>query len=132
VIEPADLAVLRDCRKLFLHGLEVQARIGVHDFERGAPQRLSVDVDLYVPLAISTPARDRIEEVVDYDFIRVTVLERIGQGHIELQETLCDDILDRLLARPEVTAARVCTAKLDVYPGCAAVGCERFAFRERS
>jgi len=64
--------------------------------------------------------------VVDYDFIRRTVATRLSQGHIHLQETLCDDILAAILAHPKVHAARVSTAKPDVYPDCEAVGVEVF------
>ena len=98
---------LADCRRLFLRGHAVQVDIGVHDFEKAAPQRLLIDVDLYVPLAGSTPAHDTLAEVVDYDFIRVVVAERVGRGHIELQETLADDLLAALLAHPQIGRAHV-------------------------
>jgi 7,8-dihydroneopterin aldolase/epimerase/oxygenase len=127
-----ELALLADCRRLFVRDMEVMVDIGVHDFEREGAQRMVINLDIYVPLVISTPQSDRLNEVLDYDFMRRGVLERIGQGHIELQETLCDDLLAYLLARPEVRAARVRTAKLDVYPECREVGCERFSVKEGS
>ena len=85
-----------------------------------------INVDLYVPLELSTPRADELDEVVDYDFIRRTVAARLSQGHIHLQETLCDDLLTQVLAHPKVRAARVSTAKPDVYPDCEAVGVEVF------
>jgi 7,8-dihydroneopterin aldolase/epimerase/oxygenase len=121
---------LRDCRRLFLRDHEVPVRIGVHDFERGAAQRLRFNVDLYVPLAFSTPQRDALDEVVDYDFIRRCIAERIGRGHIGLQETLCDELLTAMLAHPGVRAACVSTEKPDVYSDCAGVGCEVFGIKE--
>ncbi len=121
---------LADCRRLFLRAHELQLRIGVHDFEQHGAQRVLVDIDLFVPLAASTPSADRLDEVVDYDFVRRIVAERAAQGPIGLQETLADDLLRRLLAHPQVRAARVATAKPDVYPDCAAVGVEVFGFRE--
>lgn len=127
-----EIALLAHCRRLFVRRMEMMVNIGVHDVERQGPQRVMIDIDLYVDLAASTPRRDKLDEVFDYDFIRRSVFERIGQGHIELQETLCDDLLKRMLACPEVMAARVCTEKPDVYPGCDAVGCERFAIKERT
>jgi len=117
---------LADCRRLFLRDYAVPVRIGAHDFERDAPQQVVFNVDLYVPLALSTPARDHLDEVVDYDFIRSTIRDRIAQGHVDLQETLADDLLRRLLAHPGVRAARVSTAKSDVYPDCREVGVEVF------
>lgn len=117
-----------DCRRLFLRGLEVQAEIGIHDFEKGRTQRIVVDVDVYVPLAASTPRADTIAEVVDYDFVREVVHARVARGPIGLQETLCDDIAAAVLARSGVVAVRVSTRKPDVYPDCDAVGVEVFRF----
>ena len=60
---------LLDCRRIFLRDYAVQLSIGVHEFEKRGPQRVLINVDLYVPLAQSTPRRDAIDEVLDYDFI---------------------------------------------------------------
>ncbi len=121
-----------DCRKLFLRRHEVWVQIGVHDFEKTAPQRMWIDVELYVPYARSTPRRDHIEEVVDYDFVREVVAQRLRQGHIELQETLCDDLAASLLAHPGVRAVRLSTCKPDVYPDTEAVGVEVFRIKPES
>jgi len=118
--------LLTSCRRLFLRDYEVWINIGVHDFEKRAEQRVLINVDLYIPLALSTPKADELDEVVDYDFIRRTVAERLSKGHIHLQETLCDDLLAQMLAHPKVQAARVSTQKPDVYPDCEAVGVEVF------
>jgi dihydroneopterin aldolase len=118
--------LLRDCRKIFLRGLTRQVNIGIHDFERAAAQRIIFDIDLYVPLIDSSPQRDDIEEVVDYDFVRDSVTRLLQRGHIALQETLCDALLDALLNHPRVVAARVSTRKPDVYADCEAVGVEAF------
>ena len=121
---------LRDCRRLFLRDYEVWINIGVHDFEKKGEQRVLINVDLYVPLAQSTPRADKLAEVLDYDFIRRTVAQRVSQGHIHLQETLADDLLRTMLQHPQVRAATVSTAKPDVYPDCAAVGVEVFGVKE--
>jgi dihydroneopterin aldolase len=121
---------LMDCRRLFLRDYEVWINIGVHDFEKKGEQRVLINVDLYVPLALSTPKADQLDEVVDYDFIRRTVMQRVSRGHIHLQETLADDVLALVLAHPRVRAARVATAKPDVYPDCDAVGVEVFGIKE--
>ena len=121
---------LMDCRRLFLRDFEVRINIGVHDHEKRGEQRVLINVDLFVPLALSTPRADRLAEVLDYDFIRSSIVARVGRGHIHLQETLADDVLQLMLAHPHVKAARVSTAKPDVYPDCAAVGVEVFAIKE--
>src|ERR1700709_225741 len=117
---------LMDCRRLFLSNYEVRINIGVHEFEKRGEQRVLMNVDLYTPLALSTPKADALGEVVDYDFIRSSIAARVARGHIHLQETLCDDVLALMLAHPSVRAARVSTAKPDVYADCDAVGCEVF------
>jgi dihydroneopterin aldolase len=121
---------LMDCRRLFLRDYEVWINIGVHDFEKKGEQRVKINVDLFVPLALSTPVADDLDEVLDYDFIRREIMARVAQGHVHLQETLADDVLKRLLAHPKVRAARVSTEKPDVYPDCDAVGVEVFGIKE--
>ena len=121
---------LNDCRRLFLRNYEVLINIGVHEFEKKGEQRILINVDLFIPLALSTPKEDQLDEVVDYDFIRGTIAKRMAQGHIHLQETLCDDVVKAMLAHPKVLAVRVSTEKPDVYPDCDSVGVEVFRVKE--
>lgn len=121
---------LKNCRRLFLRNYEVPVKIGVHDFEKKGAQRLLINVDLYIPLALSTPVNDQLDEVVDYSFIRDTLFERTSKGHINLQETLCDDVAKKLLDHPYVLAVRVSSEKPDVYEDCDSIGVEVFRFRD--
>ena len=118
-----------ECRRLFLRDHEVQVHIGAHDFEKGVSQRLIFNVELFVPYEGSTPVSDSLSEVVDYDFVRELIARRIARGHVELQETLCDDLAAQLLAHPQVRAVRLSTQKPDVYPDCAGVGVEVFRMK---
>lgn len=117
---------LADCRRLFLRNYEISINIGVHDFEKKGEQRVLINVDLYIPLAMSTPKHDQLHEVVDYDFMRTTIANRIAEGHVHLQETLCDDVAKIMLAHPFVRAVCVSTMKPDVYADCEGVGVEVF------
>jgi dihydroneopterin aldolase len=121
---------LSDCRRVFLRNFQVMSNIGVHDFEKRGEQRVLFNVELYVPLADSTPKEDELHEVLDYDFIRHTIEQRLAQGHTQLQETLCDDIARNLLAHPKVRAVQLSTQKPDVYPDCDSVGVEVLVFKE--
>ena len=121
---------LQDCRCLFLSNYEVLINIGVHDFEKKGEQRVLINVQLYIPLIFSTPKEDQLVEVVDYDFMRTTVAKRMQQGHIHLQETLCDDIAANMLSHPHVRAVQVSTMKPDVYPDCEGVGVCVFRIKE--
>jgi len=121
---------LLDCRRLFLRDYEIYINIGVHDFEKKAEQRVILNIDLYIPFALNTPTKDSLDEVLDYDFMRETIRTRAQKGHIHLQETLCDDIVAAMLAHPNVMAARVSTAKPDVYADCHSVGVEVFRIKD--
>jgi len=117
---------LAHCRRLFLKNFIINMNIGVHEFEKKGEQRVIVNVDLYIPFELNTPSQDDLSEVVDYDFMRQTITEIVADGHIELQETFCDEIVKRMLAHPSVQATRVSTEKPDVYPDCQGVGVEVF------
>ena len=121
---------LADCRRIFLSGLSLDISIGFHDFEREAPQRVLINVDLFVPLRASTARNDDVSEVVDYDFLRSEIQRCAGSRHFNLQETLLEDIVGICMAEPAVRAVRVSTEKPDVYPDCRTVGIEVLHFRD--
>jgi dihydroneopterin aldolase len=120
---------LAGCRRIFLRNYAVDANIGIHEHERRGAQRLVLNVDLFVSLSMSTPRHDRLHEVVDYDFMRLTIRHRLAQGHVNLQETLVDDLARTMLAHPAVRAVRVASEKPDVYEDVDAVGIEVFHFK---
>jgi dihydroneopterin aldolase len=64
--------------------------------------------------------------------MRETIAKRMAQGHVHLQETLCDDVVKAMLAHPHVRAARVSTMKPDVYPDCEGVGVEVFQIKDEA
>lgn len=99
----------------------VPMRLGVYPHE-AVPQRvrLSVRMTVSYPEPVSV---DRIEEVLDYDFVREGI-RAIAEGPgFGLQEMLCDTVAALCLRDPRVSEVRVRSAKLDVYPD-AEVGCE--------
>ena len=121
---------LADCRRIFLRNYVVDANIGIHAHEKNGAQRVALNVDVFVALRLSTPRHDRIHEVIDYDFIRLAIKQRIDRGHINLQETLVDDVARALLSHPAVRAVRVSSEKPDVYEDVDAVGIEVVHFKE--
>jgi len=111
--------------RIFLRDYEVVASIGIHDFELKNPQRIIIDVSLEVSGdARQRSAEDRIETVLDYDFLRDCIRDIVSDRHFNLQETLCAEILEICLVPDAVVAARVSTRKPDVYPDCDSVGVE--------
>ena len=115
-------------RRLFIRDFRLQVSIGIHDFEKKAPQTVVVNVDL----VLAKPEKahnDRIANVLNYDTVHDGIVALAGSRHFNLQETLVDAILDLCLTQPGVIEARVSTEKPDVYKDCR-VGYE--ATRRRS
>lgn len=110
-------------RRIFFRDLALAIRMGIHDFERKGPQRILVNVDLYLATA-KLPQADDISEVLDYDSLREELTALAHSRHFNLQETFVHAVCALCLARPEVIAVRVSSAKPDIYPDCAAVGYE--------
>jgi dihydroneopterin aldolase len=121
---------LAGCRRIYLRDWSIHANIGVYSTERQSSQPLVLNLDVFVTLASSTPRRDDLHEVVDYDFVHDVVRERIGRGHINLQETLVDDVATELLRRHGVVAVRISSEKTEIYPDVAGIGIEVLRFRE--
>lgn len=124
-----DPTLALNSRVLSLRGHEQRVRIGVHDFEKHAAQRVLFDVDLCVPLSHAPASADQLSSTVDYDPVRELITRLASQGRYELQETLCDEIVRQLLDDPRIAAVRVATRKPDVYPDSESVGVERMALR---
>jgi len=122
---------LTDCRRIFLKDLSIEASIGFHDFEKLAPQRVLISVDLFVPITHSTSHRDDVADVVDYDFIRHGIATIAKAKHFNLQETLVDEICGLCLSHPSVRGVRVESQKPDVYPDCRTVGLEVYRWRQQ-
>jgi dihydroneopterin aldolase len=115
--------------RVFVHDLVLDAEIGVYTHEKGVTQRARFSVDIEV-----TPAdqaiEDQIGRVLDYDTIIDTIKDILAEGHINLVETLADEIASRCLAHPRAASVKVKIEKLDKEPG--AVGVEIVRRRVRT
>jgi len=122
---PANLRVRS--QRIVLDGLEVQADIGFHDFEIGAPQRLLVSVEVWLS-ELRPPAEDHPAEAWNYDFLRTEVEEITSARRFNLQETLAHAVFERVASFRGIRALRVSLSKPDVYPDARGVGVEIASF----
>ena len=113
--------------RILLESLEVQADIGFHEFEVGAPQRLLVTVEIWLD-ELAPPADDDPARAWDYDFLRMEVAEIAGLRRWNLQETLAHAIFERVASFRGIRAIRVRLSKPDVYPEAHGVGVEIASF----
>ena len=114
-------------RKIILEGFTLDVDIGFHDFEVGRPQRLVVNVEVWVD-ETSFPADDDQQGAWNYDFLRSEIAALAAGRRYNLQETLVRAIYDLVAARRGVTALKVSSRKPDVYPDCEGVGVELSSF----
>ena len=106
---------------VFVHDFVLDVEIGVYTHEKGVTQRVrfSVDVDI---LPATSNLNDDIHRALDYDHIIGGIKSIIARGHINLVETLAEEVANLCLAHPRATRVTVIIEKLDKEPG--AVGVE--------
>lgn len=108
--------------RIVVNGLIVEAFIGVHDFEREAPQRVRFDIEIdcvadYADRVRTTGAYVSYADIVDH------VRERATSGdHVTLVETWADDVADFALRNELAAVARVTVQKLDIFDAAQGVG----------
>ena len=108
---------------LQLRNYIVDMEIGVFEEEQGVTQRIRFDVDIFISGA-SVPDEDEIDRVLDYDFIRGKINEKVRGVRTNLLESLVGDLLDSLLIPFEAVAASVTATKLDIYDDGSEIGCK--------
>ncbi len=117
-------------RHVFVRDLVLEASIGVHAHERGATQRIRLNIDLGVeddgarPLSRQAVGRDDLSRVVDYEAIAEAAKAIVSSGHVMLVETLAERIAEACLLDRRVRLARVRVEKLQAIDGAASVGIE--------
>lgn len=107
--------------RVFVRDLVLDASIGVHDYEKAAPQRVRINVEMDVAAGVAR-LDDDLRNVVCYDEVIRAVHELAAGPHIQLAETMAERILELCLADERVRKASVTVEKLDVYANAGAVG----------
>jgi dihydroneopterin aldolase len=116
-------------RKLFFRDLEIYVHIGINDSEQGKSQKVLINITLYMA-SDEGPMNDSITEVFNYDRVRNAVHGLIKGRHINLQETLVDEIADMCIGFEDVAGVRISSEKTDVYDDCSSVGSELVRLRD--
>ncbi|HEV7457972.1 MAG TPA: dihydroneopterin aldolase [Roseococcus sp.] len=109
-------------RRVFIRGLELQARLGVHAHEKVGPQRIVVHVELDVRDDGPDVGADDLSRVVDYEQVVIAARQAVTGGHVLLVETLAEQMAALALRDARVLRARVSIEKPDAFSDVAAVG----------
>ena len=109
--------------KIFVRELVLPVEIGAYNHEHGHSQNVRFDVTAEVRRITEDP-RD-MRHVVSYDIIMDGIRTIVARGHVELAETLAEQVADHVLADPRVVRVSVRVEKLDLGPGSVGVEIER-------
>jgi len=109
--------------RMFVKDLVLQCSIGAYAHERLHPQPVRINVDMQVR-ETSAVLNDDLANVLSYDRITAAIKAHIAKGHINLVETLAQDIAAICLEHASVVHARIGVEKLAVEPNAASVGIE--------
>ena len=108
-------AVAHTDDKIFVKEYVKDANIGVYAEEKGVTQQIRLTVDAFLaPGVVSTV--DEMIEVPSYTDIIDTIDYLIGRGHINLVETLAEEIATMLLRDQRIGGVRVLIEKLERGP----------------
>ena len=125
IIEPVQFADARNAlRHVFVRDLTLAARIGVHQHEKQRSQRIRINVDLAVRESDVAAIGDQLAHVVCYEQVVSGIRRLVGAGHVNLVETLAEQIAAFCLEDRRVRVTRVRVEKLDVFEDATSVGVE--------
>jgi len=113
----------RSLRHVFIRDLVLACSIGVHHHEKETHQRVRINLDLAVD-EDGQPINDDINNVICYEQLAEGVGDIVGRGHVNLVETLAENIAAMCLEDLRVRLARVRVEKLDVLEDAESVGVE--------
>ena len=113
----------RSLRHVFIRDLVLAGSIGVHRHEKESLQRVRINLDLAVDES-GQSIDDDINNVICYEQLAESVGVIVGRGHVNLVETLAENIAAMCLEDLRVRSARVRVEKLDVLEGAESVGVE--------
>jgi 7,8-dihydroneopterin aldolase/epimerase/oxygenase len=109
-------------RCIVIDGLRLELFIGVHEFEKRARQPVAVTVYMLVPDAGPTRSDDLVDHV-SYAGIVERLKERAKSvGHVNLVETLAEEVAEMALADARVASVVVDVRKTAIIPEARSVG----------
>ena len=110
-------------RRIFVNDLILPCLIGIHAHEKKITQRLRININLRV-VDENCSIQDDIKNVINYETLIDGVRKLTNGKHINLVETLADDIMKMCLSDERVLSSKVSVEKLDVYEEVGSVGVE--------
>lgn len=106
---------------VFIEGLEIEALIGIYDWERRIRQTLVFDIDMAFDNRVPA-ASDAIEDTLNYKAVSRRVVDYVSQSDFGLVETLAERVAAIILDEFGVRSVRLKLSKPGAVRGARAVG----------
>jgi len=106
---------------VFIEGLEIEALIGIYDWERRIRQPLVFDIEMAFDNRVPA-ATDAIADTLNYKAISNRVVDYVSQSSFELVETLAERVAQIILTEFGVQRVRLKLSKPGAVRGARAVG----------
>lgn len=100
---------------IFVRGLQIEAIIGIYDFERIRRQPLIFDIEMAANCRAAA-ATDHIDQALDYKAVTDRVRDFVGGSEFQLIETLAERVADILLNEFRVPWLRLSLTKPAAIP----------------
>lgn len=110
-------------RRVFVRDLVAECFLGVHGHEKGSRQRVRVNLDLGVR-DDGPPPSDSIHDVLCYEDVADGLRRLLAGPHVNLVETLAENIARLCFDDARVLTVRVRVEKLDVFADAGGAGVE--------
>lgn len=107
--------------KVFIEALEIDALIGIYDWERRIRQTLSFDIEMGFDNRLPA-ASDNIADTLNYKAVSKRLVEFVGQSDYGLVETLAERCAQLILDEFGVRHVRIKLSKPGAVRGAKAVG----------
>ena len=107
--------------KVFIEGLEIEALIGIYDWERRIRQTLCLDLEMAFDNRVPA-ASDDIAHTLDYKAVSKRLVEFVGQSDFGLVETLAERCAAIVIEEFNVPWLRLKLSKPGAVRGAQSVG----------
>jgi 7,8-dihydroneopterin aldolase/epimerase/oxygenase len=114
--------------KVFIEALEIEALIGVYDWERRSRQPLRFDIEMAFDNR-KPAASDDIADALDYASACARLRALVSASADQLLETLAERCCRTLLSEFDAEDVMLKVSKLDVLPGVKGVGIKLYRTR---
>ena len=107
--------------KVFIEGLEIEALIGIYDWERRIRQPLVFDIEMAFDNRVPA-ASDAIADTLNYKAVSKRVIQYVAGSEFGLVETLAERVAAIILEEFGVARVRLKLSKPGAVRGARAVG----------